>query len=165
MKKAYLMLVFLSISTWLNSAMADVAFCIGNTSDAYLSAQTLNEFGVTITEVKDTSSTEGTIVARANNHYGSGAGEEWKSLIPGKITLEGGKCYNVAMMSKFTSPNPQTGWHCDAMNATQTPGQTYINSFIFTETAVIQQGSMNLLAQPTKFSTDAPSINCYGVTR
>lgn len=152
----------LGVAGWTGTAAADAAFCIGNTSQAMLAAQTLNEFGIVITEVADVNSTSGgPIVVRANNYYKNGAGSEWTSGIPGSVSLPGGKCYNVAMMSKFTQPGGAS-WTCDATNSSQAPNQITVTGFVMTESQFIQQGTMTLLAQPTQYNANAPVINCYG---
>lgn len=145
-------------------ALADVAFCVGNESNGLIAAQTLSELGVVVTEVPEVSSpVGGPAPVRANNYVGKGAGQEWTTPITGIAALPGGKCYNVSMMSKFSAPNGQAEpWNCLMVYGSNLPDEVVIQGSLVTATDVIDQGKFNLVAQPTAFSSTAPTVNCAG---
>lgn len=144
-----------------SAASANSGFCIGNDSQMMLTAQSLNEVGIKIAEVQTaSSSTSGKVVVLANNHYGNGAGSEWTSKIPEVVTLKGGKCYNVAMMSKTTQPNGDLAWTCNTTVSTSLPGEIEFKGYLLTSTNMILQSTADLLAQPTQYDTSAPQMNC-----
>jgi hypothetical protein len=138
----------------------DFAFCL-NTDAAVIASDTVaTEVGVVITNVgNNLTNTSGTVVVAANNYYGKGAGNEWKSGM-GQFTLAGGSCYNVATMNKTTLPNGSVAWACGSTSGAASGAGATITGLISTQTQITPIASAYVLAGVSSTLNNAAKVNC-----
>lgn len=136
------------------------AFCLSSDATVVVSTSLQTEVGVVITNVGNSqTNTSGNVVVAANNFYGNGAGGEWTSGM-GPSTLTGGSCYNVAMMSKTTSPNGSTPWTCGQTTGTPTLTGATMSGLVTTTTQVTSVAAGYVVAGVSSTLNNAPSVNC-----